>query len=180
MVDRQLRSASSSHHLVRWGSPGGLRLPHQGARAKERQEDGALRRGCAHLPPVLRQRPRSGVDARDEFSDAPIRPRRTSGDEPDPSPDAVDPRDGDRILAHPLADHGFTVEESEVFGEKRLDFTHPCGIEYALVGSLRSAPSSLLRSRAPEFGIHGTHGITVSVRDLELSAEFMTLDGAVT
>src|ERR1700689_5149109 len=33
-----------------------------------------------------------------------------------------------------LEARGFEVEEIEVLGEKRLHFTHPCGIEYKLVG----------------------------------------------
>ncbi|HEX3839183.1 MAG TPA: hydroxyquinol 1,2-dioxygenase [Acidimicrobiales bacterium] len=74
-----------------------------------------------------------------------------------------------------LNDHDFTVEESEVFGEKRLDFTHPCGIEYALVGVTSDQRPAHSSGPVPqEFGIHGTHGITVSVRELDLSAEFMT------
>jgi glyoxalase family protein len=74
-----------------------------------------------------------------------------------------------------LRDHGFAVDELERFGQKHLHFTHPCGIEYALVGvegDPRPAPST---GPVPqEMGIHGTHGITVSVYDLDLSADFMT------
>src|SRR5690606_4495011 len=33
-----------------------------------------------------------------------------------------------------LEAHGYTVEELERFGETRLRFYHPCGIEYELVG----------------------------------------------
>jgi glyoxalase family protein len=74
-----------------------------------------------------------------------------------------------------LRDHGFAVEELERFGEKQLHFTHPCGISYALVGVAddpRAAHSA--GPVPPELGIHGTHGITVSVYDLDLSADFMT------
>ena len=74
-----------------------------------------------------------------------------------------------------LVEHGFEVEESEVLGEKRLDFKHPCGIDYALVGV--SHDERVAHSAGPvpqELGMHGTHGITVSVRDLDLSADFMT------
>jgi catechol 2,3-dioxygenase-like lactoylglutathione lyase family enzyme len=39
-------------------------------------------RGCTDLPPVPRQRPRSGIDPRDEPSDAAIRARRTTRNEP--------------------------------------------------------------------------------------------------
>jgi glyoxalase family protein len=74
-----------------------------------------------------------------------------------------------------LVEHDFKVEESEVLGEKRLDFKHPCGIDYALVGV--TDDDRVAHSAGPvpqELGVRGTHGITVSVRDLELSADFMT------
>jgi glyoxalase family protein len=74
-----------------------------------------------------------------------------------------------------LTSHGFDVEELEAFGEKRLHFAHPCGIDYELVGV--ADDDRLPHSGGPvpqEMGIHGTHGITVSVRDLSLSADFMT------
>jgi glyoxalase family protein len=74
-----------------------------------------------------------------------------------------------------LATHGFEVDEIEVFGEKRLHFTHPCGIEYELVGVANDPRAPHSAGPVPqELGIHGTHGITVSVRDLDLSAGFMT------
>ncbi len=74
-----------------------------------------------------------------------------------------------------LQSHGFEVTETERLGEKRLEFSHPCGIEYALVGVAGDprAPHSA-GPVPPEMGIHGTHGITVSVLDLDLSADFMT------
>ena len=74
-----------------------------------------------------------------------------------------------------LEQHGFEVEECEVLGEKRLRFHHPCGIEYELVGVAGDDRAPHSTGPVPqEFGIHGTHGITVSVRDLGLSADFMT------
>ena len=74
-----------------------------------------------------------------------------------------------------LQGHGFEVEETEVFGEKRLHFTHPCGIEYELVGVAGDERVPHTTGPVPEeMGIHGTHGITVSVRDLSLSHDFMT------
>jgi glyoxalase family protein len=74
-----------------------------------------------------------------------------------------------------LRAHGFEVDEVEVFGEKRLHFAHPCGIEYELVGVAEDDRPARSGGPVPaEMGIHGTHGITVSVRDLDLSADFMT------
>jgi glyoxalase family protein len=74
-----------------------------------------------------------------------------------------------------LESHGFEVSELEVFGEKRLHFDHPCGIEYELVGVADDDRPAHSTGPVPqEMGVHGTHGITVSVRDLNLSADFMT------
>jgi glyoxalase family protein len=74
-----------------------------------------------------------------------------------------------------LVDHGLQVVETETFGEKRLEFTHPCGIDYALVGVAGDDRPAHSTGPVPQdFGVHGTHGITVSVRDLELSCDFMT------
>ncbi|MGH8981199.1 MAG: VOC family protein [Acidimicrobiales bacterium] len=74
-----------------------------------------------------------------------------------------------------LGEHGFDVEETEVFGEKRLRFSHPCGIEYELVAVADDTRRPHSEGPVPEeMGVRGTHGVTVSVRDLDLSAAFMT------
>jgi glyoxalase family protein len=74
-----------------------------------------------------------------------------------------------------LRDHGFDVQELERFGEKRLGFSHPCGIEYELVGVSGDPREAHSTGPVPqELGIQGTHGITVSVLDLGLSADFMS------
>ena len=73
-----------------------------------------------------------------------------------------------------LRDHGIEVIETEVLGEKRLWFSHPCGIEYELVGVAEDDRPAHTTGPVPaEVGIRGTHGITVSVRSLDLSADFM-------
>jgi glyoxalase family protein len=73
-----------------------------------------------------------------------------------------------------LQDHGFEVNETERFGERTLRFAHPCGIPYELVAVERDARAPYSNGAVPaEHGIRGTHGITVSVRDLENSDEFM-------
>jgi glyoxalase family protein len=60
---------------------------------------------------------------------------------------------------------GRHVEEAQRFGTQRLLFTHPCGIEYALVGTdedERYEPWD--RSGVPaEHAIRGTYGITISM-----------------
>ncbi len=73
-----------------------------------------------------------------------------------------------------LARHGCAVARDERFGEKSLRLTHPCGIEYQMVGIADDDRKPYSNGAIPEgFGIRGTHGITVSVRDLEGSEEFM-------
>jgi glyoxalase family protein len=74
-----------------------------------------------------------------------------------------------------LTDHGFEVADVERVGEKRLRFEHPCGIEYELVGTAGDTRVPYEHGPVPaEYAIRGTHGITVSVADLDLSNEFVT------
>lgn len=74
-----------------------------------------------------------------------------------------------------LAELGFEVREVERLGEKRLQLTHPCGIEYELVGTSDDARAPYEHGPVPaEHGIRGTHGITVSVLDLDLAHQFVT------
>jgi hypothetical protein len=55
-----------------------------------------------------------------------------------------------------------------------LCFSHPCGIGYAMVGMDDDNRRPYSHGNVPaEFGIRGTHGITVSLRDAESSDEFM-------
>lgn len=73
-----------------------------------------------------------------------------------------------------LREHGFNVKAVERFGEKLLSLVHPCGIQYELVGIDDDDRKPYSNGVIPsEFGIRGTHGITVSVRDMEMSDEFM-------
>jgi glyoxalase family protein len=73
-----------------------------------------------------------------------------------------------------LGDLGFEPKEDERFGERRLTFQHPCGIDYALAGIADDAREPFHHGPVPaEVAIRGTHAITVSVRDLENSDQFM-------
>jgi glyoxalase family protein len=73
-----------------------------------------------------------------------------------------------------LQKNGIAVTDSERFGEPLLRFGHPCGIPYEIVGAGKDSRAPYSNGRVPaEHGIRGTHGITVSVRDLEGSDEFM-------
>lgn len=73
-----------------------------------------------------------------------------------------------------LREHGHDVKRSERFGEALLSLAHPCGIHYELVAIDDDDRKPYSNGIVPaEFGIRGTHGITVSVRDIEMSDEFM-------
>jgi glyoxalase family protein len=73
-----------------------------------------------------------------------------------------------------LSAHGFTVKEDERFGDRLLQFEHPCGIPYELVGVDDDDRTPYSNGEVPsEFAIRGTHAITVSVSDADLSAEFI-------
>ena len=75
-----------------------------------------------------------------------------------------------------LKSHGYAIQHSERFGEKVLGFQHPCGIAYELVGIADDPRKPYSNGEVPpELAIRGTHGITVSVRDTELSEEFMAV-----
>ncbi len=74
-----------------------------------------------------------------------------------------------------LTARGLTVRRQERFGESLLAFAHPCGIDYELVGVNGDSRVPFAGGPVPvEHGIRGTHGITVSVRDLPNSEEFLT------
>ncbi len=75
-----------------------------------------------------------------------------------------------------LRAHGFQTQTQERFGERLLAFHHPCGIEYELVAAENDRREPYSTGVVPqEYGIRGTHGIAVSVRDGENSDEFMQL-----
>jgi glyoxalase family protein len=75
-----------------------------------------------------------------------------------------------------LTEHGFGPKRVERFGEHLIAFEHPCGIEYELVGVQDDDRRPYSNGAIPpEFGIRGTHGITVCVQDMEDSDEFMQL-----
>jgi glyoxalase family protein len=73
-----------------------------------------------------------------------------------------------------LESMGFNVTETERFGEKILHFEHPCGIEYELVGVPDDGRVPHTEGEVPkDVGVRGTHGITVSVRDVDRMLDFM-------
>jgi len=75
-----------------------------------------------------------------------------------------------------LSQHGFATSDDERFGEKLIKFQIPGGIDYELVGIADDDRKPYTGGGVPqEFGIRGTHGITVSVASFETSFEFMDL-----
>lgn len=75
-----------------------------------------------------------------------------------------------------LEAHGFSVAENERFGERRLDFQHPCGIDYSIVGVSDDIRAPHSTGPVPQdLMIRGTHSIEVSARDTELMDEFVQL-----
>lgn len=75
-----------------------------------------------------------------------------------------------------LSEHGVANSSVERFGEKLVKFQNPGGIDYELVGIADDNRKPYTGGGVPsEFGIRGTHGITVSVANFETSFEFMDL-----
>jgi len=73
-----------------------------------------------------------------------------------------------------LKDHGVATSDGELFGEKKIKFQNPAGIDYELVGISDDDRKPYTGGGVPrEYGIRGTHGITVSVANFETSQEFM-------
>ena len=75
-----------------------------------------------------------------------------------------------------LTSHGFAVTDDERFGERYLNFQHPCGVDYSLVGVDDDPRTPHTQGPVPaELMIRGTHAITVSTRDMEMMDEFLQL-----
>ena len=73
-----------------------------------------------------------------------------------------------------LKEHGFDPKMSERFGEKILRIKHPCGIDYEFVGIADDNRKAYSNGEVPaDMGIRGVHNITVNVREMEPSEEFM-------
>jgi glyoxalase family protein len=61
-----------------------------------------------------------------------------------------------------------------VLGKRRLQFAHPCGIPYSLVGVEGDARKGFSGADVPpEHAIHGAFGVTVSVRLADEMIEFL-------
>jgi glyoxalase family protein len=79
------------------------------------------------------------------------------------------PADSIGFWADRLGAHGIEHEETERFGTQRLEFAHPCGIPYTIVGE--TAPDDrepYAGGEVPaEHAIRGAFGTTTSVREPE-------------
>ncbi|HVI86718.1 MAG TPA: ring-cleaving dioxygenase, partial [Dongiaceae bacterium] len=69
----------------------------------------------------------------------------------------------------------FAQGMTERFGERRLRFYHPCGIEFDLVETDQEVRPPCISGEIPEaVAIRGVHSVTLSLREVEESVIFMT------
>lgn len=72
-----------------------------------------------------------------------------------------------------LGQHDVDTQLTEVFGERRLNFLHPSGIEYVLVGSEGDTREGYTGNGvSAENAIHGIHGTGIHVYDQDRMVEF--------
>jgi glyoxalase family protein len=86
------------------------------------------------------------------------------------------PADSIGFWADRLKAHDVPYEEIELFGTQRLNFAHPCGIFYALIGEAEpDARVPYEGGGVPgEHAIRGSYGTTTSVRELDPQHYFIT------
>jgi glyoxalase family protein len=85
------------------------------------------------------------------------------------------PQDSLGFWSDRLEGAGVDVEETELFGSQRLNFKHPCGIDYAMVGATGDDRTPWEGSGVgAEHAIRGAYGTTTSVRDPEPMDFFLT------
>ncbi|MDD7916239.1 VOC family protein [Actinomycetospora callitridis] len=83
------------------------------------------------------------------------------------------PADSLDFWASRLAERGVEATSTEVFDRRRLEFRHPCGIEYALVpADADSRVGHPGQGVPPEYAIHGIHGVGIHVATPERMIEF--------
>lgn len=72
-----------------------------------------------------------------------------------------------------LGQHDVETQLTEVFGERRVNFRHPSGIEYVLVGSEADPRQGYTGNGvSAENAIHGIHGTGIHVYDQDRMVEF--------
>ena len=74
-----------------------------------------------------------------------------------------------------LGEHGVETRETELFGTQRLEFAHPCGIPYVIVGETEPDPREPWDDGGVpgEHAIRGAYGTTTSVREPEPMDHFL-------
>jgi glyoxalase family protein len=72
-----------------------------------------------------------------------------------------------------LTEHDLSPVNAEVFDRRRVEFEHPCGIEYALVGAVGDPRVAHDGNGVPrEYGVHGLHGTAIHAHTPERTVEF--------
>ena len=86
------------------------------------------------------------------------------------------PVDSIGFWADRLSDAGVETERAELLGTERLNFQHPCGIYYAIVGDPEpdSREPYSAEGVPTEHAIRGAYGTTTSVREPEPQTFFLT------
>ncbi|RBP65734.1 glyoxalase family protein [Brevibacterium sanguinis] len=75
--------------------------------------------------------------------------------------------------ARRLTAHDVEHEQIELFGERRVKFHHPCGLEYQLVGNSKDPRRGHTGNGVGEdSAIHGIHGVGIHVFDHDRMVEF--------
>jgi glyoxalase family protein len=73
-----------------------------------------------------------------------------------------------------FSEKSMSARKYERFGETRIQFEHPCGVLFELIGNDADTREPCTTTDiAAEFAIRGVHGITVSLRDVVDSIDFM-------
>jgi glyoxalase family protein len=72
-----------------------------------------------------------------------------------------------------LTAHGVENTQTETFGERRVEFRHPSGLEYQLVANDKDPRRGFAgHGVTPEAAIHGIHGVGIHVYDQDRMVEF--------
>lgn len=72
-----------------------------------------------------------------------------------------------------FADHGIESSYEDVFGTRRLNFAHPCGIEYVFVEVENDPRVGHTGNGVPiEAAVHGIYGVGIHVFDQDRMVEF--------
>lgn len=72
-----------------------------------------------------------------------------------------------------LNEHGVVAKVTDLFNQQRVEFLHPCGIEYVLVGTDGDPRVGYTGAGVPaEYAIHGIHGVGIHVYDQDRMVDF--------